>query len=281
MSEAAATIPATGVFDGIPNDAYHASAGISKSGLDKIAISPAHYKAAYIDGERAAPTPAMITGTATHTAVLEPDLFDQQFIVGISVDRRTKDGKAAWAEFEAKAAGRTIISAGDHDMIRRMADAVHAHPAARELLSVGKAERSAYWTDPHTGALCKCRADWLRDDGIVADLKTSLSAAPGAFSRSCASLRYHVQNAYYLDGLRLAGVAAEHFAFIAVEKAPPYAVAVYVLEPAAIELGRVAYRRNLDLYAQCTERNVWPGYGDKVQTLTLPAWAFNQESFDE
>ena len=56
---------------GMSNEAYHAYDGISKSGLDLIARSPAHY--AYRTASE--PTRAMVIGSATHAAILEPEVF--------------------------------------------------------------------------------------------------------------------------------------------------------------------------------------------------------------
>ncbi len=89
---------------------YHAGPGVSKSDLDLIARSPAHYRA-----QKAAPreaTPAMIIGSAFHTATLEPEKFDLEFAVAPEgIDRRTKAGKEEWAAFEAASAGKTVLKA--------------------------------------------------------------------------------------------------------------------------------------------------------------------------
>jgi exodeoxyribonuclease VIII len=66
--------------------------------------------------------------------------------------------------------------------------------------------------------------------------------------------------------------------FLVVEKKPPYAVAVYVLDPESIALGRAEYRRDLQLYAECKRTGVWPGYGDKIQTIGVPQWKLFQSA---
>ncbi|MNS90853.1 hypothetical protein D3C72_1249210 [compost metagenome] len=60
--------------------------------------------------------------------------------------------------------------------------------------------------------------------------------------------------------------------FIAVEKKFPYAVGVYVLDNESNEHGRAKYRASLDMFAACERSGVFPGYGDKIQTISLPAW---------
>ena len=81
-----------------------------------------------------APTPAMQRGTALHTAVLEPETWADVVAVQPRLDRRTKAGKAAAAEFEQAAAGRVVLSADDAEEVALMADGVRCHPAAKVLL---------------------------------------------------------------------------------------------------------------------------------------------------
>lgn len=72
-----------GIYDNISNADYHGGPGISKSGLDLIAKSPAHYfYAANVanDNERA-PTAAQAFGTAFHALLLEPEEFKKTYAV--------------------------------------------------------------------------------------------------------------------------------------------------------------------------------------------------------
>lgn len=182
--------------------------------------------------------------------------------------------------------GKTIISAEDFDQISAMRDAVMAHKSAGALLAPdrGMAELSAYWRDPETGALCRCRPDFLRKDGLVVDLKTAIDASPDGFSSAMNAIRYDVQAAFYLDGLREAIAqgredlpAPKAFVFVAVEKTAPYAVATYLVPAETIEIGRREYRADLNRYAECAASNTWPGYGDAIQPLGLPEWRLRRE----
>ena len=81
---------------------YRQHEGISRSQLWKIRESPEKFKYAMEHPEE--PTPALLFGQMVHKLVLEPDTFDEEFIVAPEVDKRTKEGKAAWAQFEEDAA---------------------------------------------------------------------------------------------------------------------------------------------------------------------------------
>jgi len=260
------------------NDAYHAHPAISKSGLDLIARSPLHFWARYLDPNRVPtePTAAMRLGTAVHTHVLELHQWQQRYITAPEgIDRRYKVGKEAWAAFEAQSEGRTVISREDADLVMAMGRAVFGHPAAAMLLGLpGKAETTHMWTDAATGLQCKCRPDWLTDDGrLIVDLKTTENASPREFARSIAEWRYHVQAAWYLDGIEQAtGTRPEQFIFICVEKKAPFACAVYAADAEMIAAGAQTAARDLEVLATCKAADAWPGYNNQIEPISLPAW---------
>jgi hypothetical protein len=260
------------------NTDYHAHAAISKSHLDQVAKSPLHYWARYLDPNRVVPepTPAMAIGSAVHTHVLELDQWDARYVSAPDgIDRRTKAGKAEWEAFTTAATGRTVLPKADADLVMRMAHSVFTHPAAAMLLALpGKAETTHMWTDAATGLQCKCRPDWLTDDGrLLVDLKTTEDASPRGFAKSIAQWRYHVQASWYLDGIEQAtGTRPEQFLFLCVEKKAPYAVAVYAADAEMIAAGAQTAARDLDVLATCKAANAWPGYSDQIEPISLPPW---------
>lgn len=191
-------------------------------------------------------------------------------------------------EWQRNNSERKVLSQEAFEQIFAMRDAVMNHPAAFAILHHVK--------------------------DIIGDLKTTEDASPEGFAKSIANWRYDVQHAYYIDGTRLAleqgkcnppqegkaelsvywtdpvtGVLCrcrpdfwrgypKHFAFIAVEKKPPYAVGVYVLDSEGVEIGRAQYQHDLRVYAECVRSGEWPGYGDKIQTISIPGWHANKNA---
>jgi hypothetical protein len=257
---------------------YHRHLAISKSGLDVVAKSPLHYWARFLDPNRQPqePTPAMAIGSAVHTHVLELDQWDARYVTAPDgIDRRTKAGKAEWEAFTTAATGRTVLPKADAELVMRMAHSVFSHPAAAMLLALpGKAETTHMWTDAATGLQCKCRPDWLTDDGrLLVDLKTTEDASARGFAKSIAQWRYHVQAAWYLDGVEQAtGTRPEQWLFVCVEKKAPYAVAVYAADAEMIAAGAQTAARDLDVLATCKAANAWPGYSDQIEPISLPTW---------
>ena len=245
-----------GLYTAMSLSAYHAAPGFSKSDLDLIARSPAHWKY----GQREE-TPAMRLGAAVHTAVLEPDQWEARYA---RVTGRRK------VDLDTDA-NRTVLSTAEWETCQQLRDAVWHHPTCRDLFREGQAEGSAWWLDPDTGLLCKCRPDWNRP-GLLLDLKTATDASPAGFARAVERYRYHVQAAYALDGWPQAGGGAvERFLFIVVEKTPPYAIGLYELSATLLDAARVLYRRELATATACLSRQQWPGYSTEIVTLPLDA----------
>lgn len=258
---------------GLTNEAYHQLKAVSPSQIKVLGRSPLHYYDQFLadDREKREATPAMQLGTALHTAVLEPELWDSTIAVPPhSFDRRTKVGKERAEAFAAESAGKLVLSPEDADQVRRMADAVRKHPAARFLLDLpGRREASYTWTDPQTGLACKTRPDWhSADRRIVVDLKKTRDASRAEFAKSIANYDYHVQAAWNQDALE-----AEQFISIAVEDTRPFAVAVYPASVAMISAGQRRIEAAMALLAECWANGRWPGYGDLVQEpIELPGW---------
>lgn len=265
-----------GVYLRVPEDAYHAGPGISKSGLWIISQqSPAHFKFPPAkDEDSTTARAAKDFGSAAHIAILQPELFEGRVVKGPE-DRRGNKWKDAdeWCAAE----GKTLLIASAYDEVLAMRDAVHADPWINGIITGGKpiVEASGYWIDPETGELCRCRPDLYREDlGIIIDLKSSLSAHPDAFARSVINYGYHAQEAHYSDGWTALGKPVSGFVFLAWEKKSPYAFGVYELPPSIVEEGRALMRKALNRYAECKKVNRWPAYGEGVQELSFKRWAY-------
>ncbi|EHI4842014.1 exonuclease VIII [Salmonella enterica] len=117
-----------GIYYDIPNEAYHAGQGVSKSQLDDIVDTPAIYlwrKNAPVDTEK---TKSLDTGTAFHCRVLEPEEFSKRFIIAPEFNRRTSAGKEEEKTFleECARTGITVLTAEEGRKIEFMYQSVMA-----------------------------------------------------------------------------------------------------------------------------------------------------------
>lgn len=261
----------------VPVETYHTPAlgVVSKSALDQIARSPAHYRA-WLETDRT-PTPAMVFGSLTHQYVFE--LGKCLGSVAVQPDfgdcRATKN-KEARNDWRLANEGKQHVSQEDWDTVRAIGDSVRLHPIAAKLIDQCQPEVSVFWQDGETGLDCKARVDgWVPSLRMALDLKTTSDASPTEFAKSVHNFRYHCQDAHYRAGLAEAtGADVKAFVFIAVEKEAPYAVATYTLDDAAYFRGLELVRRDMATMKQCVDEDNWPAFGTQTKSISLPSWSF-------
>jgi hypothetical protein len=272
--------PAPGVYEDMEAEIYHKIDAASASRLKKLKRSPAHMRESILNpGEQ---TAAMHVGTVIHTRILEPDRYAREYVIMPDFgDGRTKIAKEAKANFEIENLGKNLISLEEAIIADGIYDSLMRKPTSRGFLEAqGSIETSIFWEDAESGVRCKARIDkhvFFEDQLIVGDLKSTLNASKAAFSRDIHNYGYHMQGTIYLDGMSTV-LQENHttFLFLACEKYPPFASALYRLDKEAIELGRKEYKDLLKLYRECDDNEHWPDYGDQVDTISLPAYAFKE-----
>jgi hypothetical protein len=279
-----------GTHSGIPEADYHSAEGVSQSQLKVLRDkSPAHLRWKLDHPEL--PTEAMRLGSAIHDAILLPDQFEALWSVAkpcagttAKGDPCSRVGKYSLGDDEwychhhapPEAYVADTLKPDWLPIIAGVRNAIAKHPKAKRLLE-GDPEVSAWWEDERTGLLCKGRFDMLSSvTPTIVDLKTTRNAAPGEFTRQIYAMGYYIQAAHYMRGARTLGIEAQHYVLIAVEKEPPFGVAVYRISGEAIQAGEQELDRLLDIYAECERTGSWPGYGDTVHDITLPPYAWRQ-----
>jgi exodeoxyribonuclease VIII len=120
--------------------------------------------------------------------------------------------------------------------------------------------------------LVKCAIDGISDDGYIYDLKTCEDASPHGFLQAVRKYRYNLQAYFYRHAVEAAyKCRVLGFRFIAVEKEPPYATAVYELGPELMTNAAFDFERAIKLYKDCTASGEWPGYQKEITTIDLAA----------
>lgn len=252
---------------------YAALPGWNYSAIKYGRRSMAHARHAADDKGREQ-SDAMLIGEALHCWLLERDLWDKRFIVAEVPDRRSKLGKEEYAGLVNAAAGRSIITPEQAELVRGMARRISMHPRARELRDAkGQTEVVITWDDP-SGLRCKARLDKISvDQGIIVDIKTTKNASDSAFGRDAANYGYPLQAAMYERACSMAGIAIQGIEIIAVENEPPHGVNVFqVTQQQRDYFGEVLNALLLDV-AACEKSGKWPGYDTAPRPLALPGWA--------
>ena len=267
-------------------EAYHANGAISHSKLECYRRRPALFWKKYVAKTlpEVEPTAAFRIGSAVHCAVLEPTEFAARYVLKPDLDRRTKEGKAAFADFEAQHAGKVILSADDMAQTEAMQCAVMSHPIASQLFNDGMPEVTWRKEQPNALRALQCRTDWFSSLGCeltdgepyVVDLKTVESLDNDAFrnfERAAFSFGYHRQAGFYLPLINeIFQRPVSRMFYVAVEKCEPYGVAVYRLSDDAIARGQDENIADLIALKKSYETNSWPNIEPVIHDLGLPKW---------
>lgn len=252
---------------------YNALPGLRASWAKTLWTStPAHLLAQM---ESETDSDAFRFGRALHCALLRPRDYSAEFAISPKFDRRTKAGKEAAEAFEAASNGRCVIDQSEANAVDSIVSQVGFHRNARALLDMAETREAAF-TGQIAGVQCKCRADAIGlVSGVLLDVKTTISASPRAFARSCAEYAYHLQMAFYRAILRENGIAVSDVVLLACEKTSPYSVAIYRMREEDLDAMEPVVARLAQLYLECVETGDYPGYGNDVRELAMPDWAIH------
>lgn len=266
-----------GIHFGIPDEVYRADPGVAQSDLKLMAISPAHCKARLDDLDEDSDSEARVFGRAFHTRLLQPHLFDEQFIV----KPEDYDGrKAEWKKWKAEVAGnREPLSHDDARRVSGMRERLMAHAVFRAAYESHDSEVSIVQEFNVAGlpVRVKGRLDLVPREGrCICDLKKTQvgKAHHTQWGKQVGNWGYYIQSPYYLDLFNSATNSdRDTFVHFAVEDRYPYEIGCYVLDEEAISIGRTKYQNLLLRYAECVQTGVWPGYSETPIKISLPPWA--------
>lgn len=189
--------PGVGIVYGMPAETYHRIDALNASALKELAKSARHLYVRMTTPFE--PSDAMLLGTAVHTATLEPEKFDESFIIadtcsgvtgkgdrcnnigkilsggewycGVHGKKRTADKLPAHLDEDDNLITVPILTPAAMTKARAMAREIRNHDEARKILNSPTAqfEVSIFWTETITLRLpdgpktidvnCKARAD--------------------------------------------------------------------------------------------------------------------------
>jgi hypothetical protein len=273
-----------GIYPDLPEEVYHGdsfpapvlSCGVIK---DLILKSPQHafinHPALNPQGEEEVEDKFDIGRTA-HAMLLEGN--DKVAVIDMD-SWRTNEAKAM--REQARAVGLIPLLRKDYTKVCEMVDAARfylskSELAINDLQAEGKSEQTFVWQDE--GIWVKIRPDWMPNDGAyILDYKTTAkSANPEDIARHILSMGYDVQDALYKLGVYLLTGKQAKFVFMFQETSEPFLCSFVSLEPAFADVGYAKVMRGMEIWRQCLETNVWPGYPSMICHVEAPPYALAQ-----
>lgn len=243
---------------------------------------------------------ALIFGTGSHTALLEPERFDAEYarmptkedfdddlLVTVSdMNSWAKERGIKGLSGKSKSEVIKIIQAtGEpvkiYDVERLIAEINangrillegHDYDAIQQMRAVIHA--NSYYSSLLSGAYAevsilgelngekaKVRFDCLTKGGDIIDYKTAVSAKPDEFFRHAARLGYFMKMAMQHDMFVAAyGHAPRSVNLLVQEKKAPFIPALIRLTEEQLRIGRIQLNGAMEIYKACKKANSWPGY---------------------
>lgn len=249
---------------------YRAIDAINFSALKSMRKSPKQFKYDLENGTVSSVGKSL--GTATHTAVLEPEKFNDTYAV---FEGKTRKG-ALWNKFEKENSHKIILKRQEAEHCLRVAREVRANPIVAHYLSKGTPEKTIQWKDKTTGLNLKARVDFLSEvDGklTILDLKGVSDIRNERFRIEAGRNFYHGQLAWYREGIsNLYNGEVADCLILGVEHKAPFDSAVFKMEEESLEHGWYDCFEMLQSVAKCRLENSWPGCYNSVQDLVIRKW---------
>jgi PDDEXK-like domain of unknown function (DUF3799) len=249
-----------------------------------IDATPAHYWQAVQDERNGTGNDEekYAVGTLCHAMVLEgKDLAGTFAIKPKGMSFATTKGKA-WRDAQTL----PIIKEEDINKVPHMAEAIATHPIASQIVRSCPQREWAIFAELG-GLRCKALLDAVGNDEVgirgFLEIKTTNDASPRAFARQIYNLHYDMQSAFYTYLLSMAETleAMPWMAWIAVESAPPWAVACYQPSEAMMQSGVLKVTEFLEGVNTCMQLDRWPAYANEILELDPPGYRMRDLNFDE
>lgn len=283
----------------LSNEQYHADTEhINGSGLWHLYDRcPAAWRYKDEDDEQ---SKALMFGTGSHTALLEPERFDAEYArMPTKEDFGTQllvtvSDMNSWAKERGIKGLSGKTKSEVIKIIRSTGEPVRIYDEERlfaELNTKGRTllegddydaimqmraviHANSYYSSLLSGAYSevsilgellgepsKVRFDCLTKGGDIIDYKTTVSAKPDEFFRHAARLGYFMKMAMQHDMFVAAyGHAPRSVNLLVQEKKEPFIPALIRLTDEQLRIGRIQLNGAMEIYKACKKANSWPGY---------------------
>ena len=259
---------------------YYANKALSHSKLSCLAQNPMEFKMRYVDDPPTLPpkeSDAFAMGHAVHCLALEPESFSDRFFVLPKIDRRTKEGKAAYAEIQEASKSKTLLDGDDYADAIACVQALNNHAEFATIMAQPKRVEVPFEFDLF-GHRFKAKPDCIIDSmKLIVDIKTTDDASPHRWQWSAVDYGYHRQAWIYQEALMRSTDAAYRFVFAVVEKPKPSTrgipptVALYELDPFTVEMGEQDVYTLVQDYEHRQHIGWWQQYySNGIVPLRLP-----------
>ena len=254
---------------------------LSYSSLKHFRKSPKHYVKYLTDPYK--PSAEMQLGTLVHVLTLEPEMFEQKYMLYVKPSGEGSVKKKNDLIDIANKAKKILITQEEVDKTKIIKQALMDHDLSRTLIENRKrVEITMKWRHKATNLPLIGKIDfesraWETD--FILDLKTGKSSDPDDFIKQACNLDYQLQVGAYSDGYPRKFYKFPNFMFIVVETVEPYNVSILFCDSKYIESAKDEFYGTLLAFRRCMDNNQFHlGYEFRLMetmdyfSMKLPGW---------
>jgi exodeoxyribonuclease VIII len=210
----------------------------------------------------------LLWGRAVHCLLFEPQEFEHRYVAcTMRRDKRT----AAYQDFLLDNQGKEVLTATQWDTALAAARSFVSDEKVQEIISEPGQNEVTVFKSVH-GVQCRGRLDRIVPSlKLIPDLKTTKCLEPRKFGYDFFGYHYDIKLGLYRDWLSSLTSCQFGVTVIALEKEPPYEVAVIPVPDAVLDYGAEKGRKIIRRVRECIESGVWPGTYDGEGYLYVPS----------
>lgn len=222
----------------------------------------------------------VLEGEKAFTTMLEREFILDGFPVNPKTDKPYLPGSRSHDEWYAtQDQTKAPLFPERLQELKQFCNHVREHePSYNVLKRCKRREAVITWTCKYTGTECKAMIDAC-GRGIAVDLKTTaLQMELGILEKEMHKRAYHMQFAFYADGLHANGIDPDEFYVIFAQNVAPFDVGCFEVCYTALEQGRTDYIKAIANYNKARQPGkARPGNFPHIQTIGIPYYAVEQD----
>jgi len=234
--------------------------------LFTLSQTPAHYKAAK---EKMKTSDLMIFGTLVHVLAMQPDKFEENYIVISDDTRRTQ-------KLKNDAGDKTLIKQSELEAAKKCVEHLHENRSASKLFENTFFEQVILFNEPFYGAECKAKIDGINlEKNFIFDIKTTNDISNEGFYKNIFNSNYIFQAAFYKLAAELSYPNRQFdFYFLAVENVEPFYCNVFRLSQLGWSWDRTfaILKKQISRFLDARNRDFRQKYNGIEDIFDFPLW---------
>jgi len=161
-------------------------------------------------------------------------------------------------------------------MLSAAAGQIEIRPELAGAMAAGRPERVLIWIEETEAGpiMCRCKLDWLPDEGEAFPDWKSTGASPGPddYGRTYFDIGADLQDAFYRRGIRQVLDRKARLIFPVIETSQPHCLMVHRTAPASLAMADRKIGYAIRLFGLCMAEQCWPGFPVEDAHQEAPSW---------